>query len=135
MTGRKRRYPDVKIILAHLGGSTPFLASRVAVLSRYMGCELTPEEILDDFRSFYYDTALSAWGPNLTAMDSFVSPTQILFGTDFPGEYSFPARRSPSRASLHSWPRITGVVFWLLRSCSFIYSCQHGDVELVHSSG
>ncbi|KAF9446936.1 amidohydrolase 2 [Macrolepiota fuliginosa MF-IS2] len=84
VTGRKRRYPNIKIILAHLGGSTPFLASRVAVLSHYMGCELTPEQILDDFKSFYYDTALSAWGPNLIAMDNFVSHTQILFGTDFP---------------------------------------------------
>lgn len=51
-----------------------------------MGCKLTPEEILEDFGTFYYDTALSAWGPNLTAMDNFVPHTQILFGTDFPGE-------------------------------------------------
>lgn len=53
-----------------------------------MGCKLTPEEILEDFKSFYYDTALSAWGPNLAAMDKFVLPTQILFGTDFPGEWA-----------------------------------------------
>ncbi|KXN89653.1 2-amino-3-carboxymuconate-6-semialdehyde decarboxylase [Leucoagaricus sp. SymC.cos] len=84
VTGCKRRFPRVKIILAHLGGSTPFLASRVAILSRYMGCELTEEEILHDFRSFYYDTALSAWGPTLTAMDNLVPHTRILFGTDFP---------------------------------------------------
>ncbi|KAJ3570214.1 hypothetical protein NP233_g4559 [Leucocoprinus birnbaumii] len=89
VTGYKRRFSKVKIILAHLGGSTPFLASRVAILSRYMGCKLTADEILDDFRTFYYDTALSSWGSNLTMMESFVPQTQIVFGTDFPGGVLF----------------------------------------------
>ncbi|KAJ7507897.1 hypothetical protein B0H11DRAFT_1969189 [Mycena galericulata] len=84
VTGRKRAYPSVRIILAHLGGSTPFLAPRVAVLARHMGCELSPDEIMEDFKSFYYETALSAHATTLTAMDAFVSPDRILFGTDFP---------------------------------------------------
>jgi predicted TIM-barrel fold metal-dependent hydrolase len=85
VTGKKRRYPNVKIILAHLGGVTPFLAARVAALSRYMGCSLTRKEILEDFKCFYYDTALSAHDTTLTAMEKFVSLDHILFGTDFPG--------------------------------------------------
>ncbi|KAJ7283569.1 hypothetical protein C8J57DRAFT_1432643 [Mycena rebaudengoi] len=83
-TGRKRKYPDVRIILAHLGGSTPFLAPRVAVLSGHMGCPLSPDEIMQDFKSFYYDTALSAHATTLTAMEAFVGPERILFGSDFP---------------------------------------------------
>jgi len=70
--------------LAHLGGSAPFLAPRVAVLSNYMGSGLTPEDILDDFKTFYYDTALSSHESTLTAMQSFVSPDRLVFGTDFP---------------------------------------------------
>ena len=85
MAGKKRRFPNVRIILAHLGGSTPFLAARVAALSRHMGCPLTHEEILEDFKSFYFDTALSSQETTLTAMKSFVGPDRILFGTDFPG--------------------------------------------------
>jgi predicted TIM-barrel fold metal-dependent hydrolase len=85
VTGRKRKYPNVKVILAHLGGSTPFLAARVAILSRHMGCNLTPEEILEDFRSFYYETALSAYTTNLQAIDGFIPRENLLFGTDFPG--------------------------------------------------
>lgn len=81
-------FPNVKIILAHLGGTTPFLASRVAVLSYHMGCPLSPEEILDDFRSFYYETALSSYEPNLLAIEKFVQHDHILFGSDFPGENS-----------------------------------------------
>ncbi|KAI0719590.1 hypothetical protein C8T65DRAFT_516832, partial [Cerioporus squamosus] len=85
VTGKKRRYPNVKIILAHLGGSTPFLAARVAALSRHMGCPLTEEEILDDFKTFYFDTALSSHQTTLTTMKSFVGGDRMLFGTDFPG--------------------------------------------------
>ena len=86
VTGRKRKYPDVKIILAHLGGTTPILAPRVAVLSHHMGCSLNPEEIMRDFQTFYYETALSGYDTNLTAMERFVSPDRIIFGTDFPGK-------------------------------------------------
>lgn len=61
------------------------LAARVAVLSSYMGCSLSPEEILEDFRTFYYESALSAHGPTLDAMTAFVDEDHVLFGTDFPG--------------------------------------------------
>src|SRR5260370_38430163 len=64
VTGHRRMFPDVKIILAHLGGTTPFLASRVAVLSNHMGCPLSPEKILDAFRSFNYVTALGSYNPS-----------------------------------------------------------------------
>ncbi|KAM6495815.1 hypothetical protein JOM56_008521 [Amanita muscaria] len=84
VTGCKRRYPRVKVILAHLGGSTVMLAPRVAVLSEYMGSELTADQILEDFKSFYFETALSAYEPNLLALNAFTSPDKILFGTDLP---------------------------------------------------
>jgi predicted TIM-barrel fold metal-dependent hydrolase len=71
-----------------MGGSTPFLAARIAVLSKHMGCPLTHDEILEDFQSFYYETALSAHEVTLAAMDKFVTPDRILFGTDFPGKHS-----------------------------------------------
>jgi predicted TIM-barrel fold metal-dependent hydrolase len=45
---------------------------------------LTPEEIIDDFRTFYYDTALAGFETNLIALESFVQPDRIVFGTDFP---------------------------------------------------
>jgi predicted TIM-barrel fold metal-dependent hydrolase len=83
-SGRKRQYPNARILLSHSGGSTPFLASRVAVLSHYLGCDLSPEEIIADFRTFYFETALSGFETNLIALENFVPPDQILFGTDFP---------------------------------------------------
>ncbi|KAI0375601.1 amidohydrolase 2 [Pilatotrama ljubarskyi] len=112
VTGKKRRWPNVKIILAHLGGSTPSLAPRVAVLSSYMGCTLTPEEILEDFRTFYYDTALSSHETTLTAIGSFVDTTHLLFGTDFPAVS-------------------TGTVNWYTKNSDAFFAGAHGDLERV----
>jgi 6-methylsalicylate decarboxylase len=86
VTGKKRKYPSIKFILTHLGGSTPVLAARVAALSRYMGCPLTSEEILEDFKSFYYETALSGYSTNLAAVEQFAGNERILFGSDLPGK-------------------------------------------------
>ncbi|MFT9536035.1 amidohydrolase family protein [Mycobacteroides abscessus] len=84
-SGRKRQFPNVRIILSHSGGSTPFLASRVAGLCAFhTGCDLTADEIIADFRTFYYETALSGFETNLVALENFVPANQILFGTDFP---------------------------------------------------
>ncbi|RXW24705.1 hypothetical protein EST38_g1132 [Candolleomyces aberdarensis] len=89
VTGRKRQYPNVKIILAHMGGTVSSMAARTAVLSNYMGCTLSPEEILDDFKSFYFETALSAYGPALKAMEEFATPGHLLWGSDFPGQSDY----------------------------------------------
>jgi len=51
-----------------------------------MGCELSPDEIIQDFKTFYFDTALSAHESTLGMMKTFVSRDRLLFGTDFPGE-------------------------------------------------
>ncbi|KZT74352.1 amidohydrolase 2 [Daedalea quercina L-15889] len=84
VTGKKRRYANVKIILSHLGGSSLILAPRVAVLSHHMGSLLTPEEILADFKTFYVDTALTAYETTLQTAKNFLPPDHVLFGTDFP---------------------------------------------------
>ena len=102
VSGKKRKYPNIKFVLAHLGGSTPFLAPRVAVLSNYMGSGLTPEDILHDFKTFYYDTALSSHESTLTAMQSFVGPDKLVFGTDFPGGCFMWVRQVGCRSPLYA---------------------------------
>jgi predicted TIM-barrel fold metal-dependent hydrolase len=82
--GKKRRHPNVRIVLSHSGGSTPFLAGRVAGLAAYQGGELSPEEMIEDFRGFYYETALSGFATSLVALENFVEPDHIMFGSDFP---------------------------------------------------
>ncbi|NYE95901.1 hypothetical protein FHU41_002151 [Psychromicrobium silvestre] len=68
----------MRIILSRSGGNTPLLAPRVAVLSNYLGCELSPEEIISDFRIFYFETAPSDFETNLRTLEGFVPTEQIL---------------------------------------------------------
>ncbi|MDT4935771.1 MAG: 6-methylsalicylate decarboxylase [Pseudonocardiales bacterium] len=81
---KKRRYANVRIVLSHSGGSTLCLASRAAVLAHSQGADLSPEEMIEDFRGFYYETALSGFETSLVALEDFVEPDHILFGSDFP---------------------------------------------------
>jgi 6-methylsalicylate decarboxylase len=43
-----------------------------------------PGEILDDFASFYFDTALSSTAAALPTLLAFAKPGHITFGSDFP---------------------------------------------------
>jgi 6-methylsalicylate decarboxylase len=98
VSGKTRRFSRLEIILAHMGGSTLALAPRVAGLSRYMGATLSEDEILIEFRKFWWDTALSSGGPLTAAVSSSSSSSsscgtdawsfgdRIIWGSDFPGE-------------------------------------------------
>jgi hypothetical protein len=43
-----------------------------------------PFEVLDDFRRFYFDTALSGSPAALPSLLAFAAPGHVLFGSDFP---------------------------------------------------
>lgn len=80
-----RDYPDVKIILSHAGGSLPYLATRAAHLLADTGLSgKTPEDFLEDARTFYFDLALSGNPLTLDFLTKFAKPGHILYGSDFP---------------------------------------------------
>lgn len=79
------RYPKLKIILAHAGGFLPYIGNRVAELSNVFDRDsLTPQEILDQCRRFYVDTALSSSPAALPTITAFMPGNHILFGSDNP---------------------------------------------------
>ncbi len=86
LTGTRAAFPNVRIILSHAGGTLPYLARRIAMagMMPHPHCTRDPLEILADFRSFYYDTALSSSVPQLKALLEFADPSKILFGSDLP---------------------------------------------------
>jgi predicted TIM-barrel fold metal-dependent hydrolase len=86
LSGTRAAFPDVKIILSHAGGTLPFLAHRIAGAGGMSSLHSPrgPLQILTDFRSFYYDTALSSSVPQLKALLQFADPSKILFGSDVP---------------------------------------------------
>lgn len=84
MSNGRRRYPDVKIILAHAGGTLPYLAKRVAALSDVGLVNKSVEEIGEDIASFYFDIALSSSKETIEILLTCTKPDHILFGSDYP---------------------------------------------------
>lgn len=78
--------PQCKIILSHAGGTLPNLIYRAAEMLPLMPKAIgkTTEEILDEAREFYFDTAISSHAGTLTALFLLAKPGHVLFGTDFP---------------------------------------------------
>jgi 6-methylsalicylate decarboxylase len=85
MNGVMARCPQVKIILSHAGGFLPYHAHRFAELASVVRTDVSPPaDLLENFRSFYFDTALSSGPALLRALQNFALPGHILYGSDFP---------------------------------------------------
>ncbi|MBT2408796.1 MULTISPECIES: amidohydrolase family protein [unclassified Streptomyces] len=81
--GIVRRYPDIRFVLSHAGGFVPYASHRMALtLANETG--RSPLDVLDDFRGFYFDTALSSSPAALPALLTFARPGHVLFGSDWP---------------------------------------------------
>jgi 6-methylsalicylate decarboxylase len=79
----RRRYPDIKFILSHAGGFVPYASHRMAV-AIFGESGLNPMDCLEDFSTFYFDTALSGSPAALPSLLAFAKPGHVLFGSDWP---------------------------------------------------
>ncbi|MBZ3901899.1 amidohydrolase family protein [Streptomyces griseiscabiei] len=78
-----RDHPRIRFVLSHGGGFLPYASHRMAAaISATTG--RSSLDVLDDFRSFYFDTALSAGPAALPSLLAFARPGHILFGSDWP---------------------------------------------------
>lgn len=85
MNGVTVRYPNIRFILSHAGGTLPYIAARVAGgLAMAPGLVERIGDPMAQFRKFYFDTALSGSEFHLAVLTKFADPTRILYGTDFP---------------------------------------------------
>jgi predicted TIM-barrel fold metal-dependent hydrolase len=82
-SGVPRRFPDLKIILSHGGGFVPYASHRLCLGLLAEGKGQLPE-LLEDFRSFYFDTALSSTPAALPSLLAFAKPGHVLYGSDWP---------------------------------------------------
>lgn len=81
--GVLRRHPNLRIILSHGGGFLPYAAYRFTGAAAF-NPGISAEDILEDLRRFYFDTALSSSPSALPSLLAFADPTHITFGSDFP---------------------------------------------------
>lgn len=82
-SGDAARYPDIRFIWSHAGGSMPFLAGRIDGGSR-TAKDRMPNGFIAEAKKFFYDTAGAANRGAIVSLLELVTPSQILFGTDFP---------------------------------------------------
>jgi predicted TIM-barrel fold metal-dependent hydrolase len=84
-TGTAVRYPDIRWIFSHGGGTTPFLSERLERAGRLKHNEPhVPNGVMAELQRFYYDVAQAAHPMALAALTRMVPITQILWGSDFP---------------------------------------------------
>jgi 6-methylsalicylate decarboxylase len=103
--GIRSRYPNIRFILSHAGGFVPYASYRLAVtISGDTGRSWA--DVLDDFSSFYFDTALSSSAAALPTLLAFAKPGHITFGSDFP--YAPVAAGKLFAAGLETYPGIDG---------------------------
>ncbi|ERT03336.1 hypothetical protein HMPREF1624_01648 [Sporothrix schenckii ATCC 58251] len=89
--GTRAKYPGCKVILSYAGGTLPYLISRIATplsktpaVAASYAVGVTHRRVMDDFRSFYYDLALSASPAVLDMALKTIPHDHILYGSDFP---------------------------------------------------
>ena len=85
-SGTAGRYPGIRFIFSHGGGTVPYLVSRFERLfnSRPDLLALTPGGCTAAIQALYFDTAQAYNAPALAAMTRLMPTEHILFGSDFP---------------------------------------------------
>jgi predicted TIM-barrel fold metal-dependent hydrolase len=77
------RFPDIKFIWSHSGGTLPYLTSRFEELTGRRKAEF-PDGALPVFRRFYYEVAQGNTPGMLAGLLHMVPVSQVMFGSDFP---------------------------------------------------
>jgi predicted TIM-barrel fold metal-dependent hydrolase len=97
-SGSLNRYKNIKYILSHGGGTIPYVAWRISLISYGQKNKKTPViRALYDFlvkgspeyglkmlKDMYYDTAIASGSYTLNTLNQFAGSSRIVFGSDFP---------------------------------------------------
>jgi 6-methylsalicylate decarboxylase len=85
--GTLERCPDPRLIVAHAGGTIPFLAGRIGLIgSRFVpgAADRAPAGARADFRRLSCELAMSASPQAVASVLQLAGPERILFGSDYP---------------------------------------------------
>jgi 6-methylsalicylate decarboxylase len=83
--GVPERFPDIRWIMPHAGGTMPMNLYRLRNMQRMPAVkERLPQPMEHYLRSFYYDIAQAVLPPTLRIIQEIAGPDRLLFGTDYP---------------------------------------------------
>jgi predicted TIM-barrel fold metal-dependent hydrolase len=83
--GMFTRFANIRWVMPHAGGVTPFLAFRFSGMDDIPSVrERSPEGVAATLKRLYYDIAQATHPAPLRALLEVADPSRILFGTDFP---------------------------------------------------
>ncbi|MFF9478352.1 amidohydrolase family protein [Streptomyces sp. NPDC014733] len=88
--GALARFADLRVVLAHAGGTVPYLSLRIDLAKRWIHTDRpqfaarTPQDTRAALGRFYYETAQSASPEVLSLLKEVAGADRILFGTDYP---------------------------------------------------
>jgi predicted TIM-barrel fold metal-dependent hydrolase len=83
--GTFEKFPNIRWIMPHMGGVTPFLLFRLSGLDDDPKVhERIPAGVATYLKRLYYDVAQSSSPLALRALMDIADPSRILFGTDYP---------------------------------------------------
>ena len=85
-TGTLRRFPEIRFIFSHAGGTIMAVAGRITGLAQNASAALAniPNGMEAELAKLYYDTAGAADAAAIGALRSIVPTPHILFGSDYP---------------------------------------------------
>ncbi len=82
--GSAFRFPDIRWIWSHSGGTLPFLTGRLIRLASERKDPRMPDGPLPILRRYHYEVAQGNTPGQLAALMKLVAVSQVLFGTDYP---------------------------------------------------
>jgi predicted TIM-barrel fold metal-dependent hydrolase len=77
------RFPDIKFIWSHAGGTLPYLTSRMEQVAKARKAEF-PNGAVPVFQRFFYEVAQGNTPAMLDGLLRMVPVSQVMFGSDFP---------------------------------------------------
>jgi predicted TIM-barrel fold metal-dependent hydrolase len=88
--GALAEFPRITWILAHAGGTLPYLSERLKALleaqdpRRPSFRDRFPQGVEPLLKQFYYDTAIAGAAPAMSALVAVADPSHIVYGSDWP---------------------------------------------------
>ncbi|MGH8714662.1 MAG: amidohydrolase family protein [Casimicrobiaceae bacterium] len=86
-SGATARFPGVRFVFSHAGGTMPYLVERFLFQGRNLSAEQAarlPHGVLHELQRLYFDVAQSASRHALSSLMQLVTASNVMLGTDFP---------------------------------------------------